>query len=86
MVFLAAPMTGWLADVQFGNYKVFRTGVVLLFISSVLNCLMKVLEAIFWEDSQVLEWIHVSISGTFFGNWCCYVYCYITASWSGSDA
>ena len=30
---LSAPLSGWLADAKFGNYKVFRAGAVLLFIS-----------------------------------------------------
>ena len=35
--FVSVPMTGWLADAKFGNYKVFRVGAVLLFISTVIN-------------------------------------------------
>ena len=32
------PIAGWLADVRYGNFKVFRFGVLLLFISTVLTC------------------------------------------------
>ncbi len=31
------PIAGWLADVRYGNFKVFRFGVLLLFISTVLT-------------------------------------------------
>ena len=44
MALFSAPLSGWLADAKLGNYKVFRFGVVLLFISTVLNCLLLVLE------------------------------------------
>ena len=33
-----APVAGWLADVKLGNYKLFRIGSVLTFLSSVLGC------------------------------------------------
>ena len=58
VVFVSAPLSGWLADAKFGNYKVFRVGVVLLFISAVLNCFLLILEELVWESSNVLEWIH----------------------------
>ncbi len=35
---LVGPLTGWLADAKFGNYKVVRFGVWLLFLATVLNC------------------------------------------------
>ena len=40
LAFLSAPLSGWLADAKFGNYVVFRAGAVLLFISTVINCLL----------------------------------------------
>ena len=33
-----APVGGWLADIKFGNYKLFRIGSILTFLSSVLGC------------------------------------------------
>ena len=36
---MCAPLTGWLADARLGNYKVFKTGCVFLFIASVMACL-----------------------------------------------
>ena len=36
---VCAPLTGWLADARLGNYKVFKTGCVFLFIASVMVCL-----------------------------------------------
>ena len=34
----ALPISGWLADSRFGNFKVFRAGCTLLFLGSVLSC------------------------------------------------
>ena len=31
---LSAPLSGWLADVRFGRYKIFKVGTILLFISA----------------------------------------------------
>ena len=33
-----APVTGWLADMKLGNYKLFKIGSILTFSSSVLGC------------------------------------------------
>ena len=38
VVLLALPLSGWLADSRFGNFKVFRAGCVLMFLGSVLLC------------------------------------------------
>ncbi len=34
-----APLAGWLADARYGNFKVFKFGVILLFFASVLACI-----------------------------------------------
>ena len=52
-------LSAWLADAKFGNYKVFRVGSVLLFISAVMNCLLLILDELVWENSYVLKWIHL---------------------------
>ena len=36
---VCAPLVGWLADARLGNYKVFKTGCMFLFIASVMACL-----------------------------------------------
>ena len=36
---VCALLAGWLADARLGNYKVFKTGCVFLFIASVMACL-----------------------------------------------
>ena len=36
VLFPALPLSGWLADSRFGNFKVFRAGCVLMFLGSVL--------------------------------------------------
>ncbi len=35
---LVAPLVGWLADAKFGNYKVVRFGVWLLFLAALIDC------------------------------------------------
>ena len=41
----AFPLSGWLADTHFGNFKVFKAGSVLLFLGSVLMCVCVLLAA-----------------------------------------
>ena len=57
MAFVAAPLSGWLADAKFGNYKVFRVGAVLLFIATVMNCLLLILETLVLETNAMLKWV-----------------------------
>ena len=57
--FVSAPLSGWLADAKFGNYKVFRVGAVLLFIATVMNCLFLLLEAKNLKINSTLTWIHM---------------------------
>ncbi len=38
------PIAGWLADVQYGNFKVFRFGVLLLFVSTVMTCIFLIIK------------------------------------------
>ena len=64
VIFLIAPLSGWLADTKFGNYKVFMAGVVLLFSSTALNCLLHIIEALVWENNYILVWIYISLAGT----------------------
>ena len=64
--FVSAPLSGWLADAKFGNYKVFRGGVVLLFISAVINCLFLTLEALVWSDNNVFKIIHLCMASSLF--------------------
>ncbi len=33
------PIAGWLADVRYGNFKMFKLGALLFFVSSVLTCI-----------------------------------------------
>ena len=77
LAFVCAPLSGWLADAKLGNYKMFRVGVVLLFISAVLNCLILILKALVWESNYVLEGIRLSAIGSLFVVGCCT--CIVTA-------
>ena len=52
---VSAPLSGWLADTRLGNYKTFRFGFVLLFISTVMSCLFLILEALVLESNVVLR-------------------------------
>ena len=51
---LSTLLVGWLADTKFGNYRLFKAGLVMLFIYTVLNCLLLLVEALLWENSQNL--------------------------------
>ena len=66
-VVVSAPLSGWLADAKFGNYKVFRVGAVLLFIVTVMNCLFLILEELFWEGNHTLKVGHLCSSLCFLG-------------------
>ena len=61
---VSAQLSGWLADAKFGNYKVFRAGAVLVFIATVMNCLLLILEEVVWKNNQSLKWIHLCLVST----------------------
>ena len=81
--FASAPLSGWLADAKLGNYKVFRVGVVLLFISAVMNCFFLILEALVLENNHVLEGIKFCAIWSAFAVGCCA--CIVTALPLGLD-
>ncbi len=59
---LTVPLAGWLADAKFGNYKVVRFGVWLLFLATVFNCFYNVI-APFVDNTLVLSlFVLVTIS------------------------
>ena len=82
LLFVSAPLSGWLADAKFGNYKVLKIGIVLLFISAVMNCLYLTVEALGWSNS-VLKWMHTCIVYNIFIVGCCV--CMVTALPFGLD-
>ena len=63
---ISAPLLGWLADAKFGNYKVFKFGAVLLFVSTVVNCLKLILEQVVWNSNHVLNSIYLCLGGSLF--------------------
>ena len=75
--FVSAPLSGWLADAKFGNYKVFRVGAVLLFIATVMNCFLQVTEAALLRESKLyaLKWVslHLCYSVFVIGGCACIV-------------
>ena len=80
---VSAPLSGWLADSKFGNYRVFRVGTVLLFLSTVINCLCMILKQLVWENNDVLKWIHLCLTGTIFVIGACA--CFVTSLPLGLD-
>ncbi len=38
------PIAGWLADVRYGNFKVFKFGALLIFVSTVLTCICLIIK------------------------------------------
>ena len=81
--FVAAPLSGWLADTKFGIYIVFRVGAVLLFIATVVNCLLLIMQELVWEGNHILKWIHLCLgSGIFVAGGCA---CFVTALPLGLD-
>jgi len=56
-----APLSGWLADVKYGNYKVFKAGCMVMFISSVLACVCVLIQENIEEDSVLSKAISVGI-------------------------
>ena len=81
---LSAPAAGWMADAKFGNYRVFKTGVALLFLYSTLNCLSIIFEALFWENNKItFSWINFILYSSFFMIGSCM--CAVTALPLGLD-
>ena len=83
LVAVSAPLSGWLADAKFGNYKVFIVGAVLLFISTVINCLLLILEELVWENNCVLKWTGLCLCSSLFVAGGCA--CFVTALPLGLD-
>ena len=59
-------LCGWLADAKFGNYRVFRAGAVLLFISMTIGCLLLILEVLILKWSFELKWIQICLGCSLF--------------------
>ena len=43
--------------------KAFRVGAILLYIDTVMNCLLLILEELLWQDSYVLKCVHLVLCG-----------------------
>ena len=39
VIIVAALLSGWLADSRYGNYRIFKMGSLILFVTAVINCL-----------------------------------------------
>ena len=63
LLILSALLSGWLADVYLGHYRVAKVGFILLFASTVLQCLLVVVLEISGENfSMALRTLSVSVS------------------------
>ena len=83
IVLVCTPLSGWLADAKFGNYKVFIAGAVLLFISTAINCLLLILETLIWEENIILRLIELCLGYSLFAVGACA--CIVTALPLGLD-
>lgn len=52
VVVISIPLSGWLADAKFGNFKVFKGGSIMLFFGSVLVCVCTLAVTSQPKDSQ----------------------------------
>ena len=83
VILVSAPLSGWLADAKFGNYKVFSFGVVLLFLSTVINGLLLIIEALVLKSNYLLNWTRLFLASSLFAVGACA--CIITALPLGLD-
>ena len=60
--FVLAPLYGWLADVYFGNYKVFKSGMILSCLAAVLSCICVLILMNVNENNTVLHFISGGVS------------------------
>ena len=44
----------------------FKFGVLSLFLSTVINCIMLILDTLVWNDSHIARWTRLIVSGTLF--------------------
>ncbi len=67
------PIYGWLADVQYGNLKVFRFGVLLFFVSTVLNCICLVIKEEGIHPTVTMVATTAAVLGAYLGGSACTV-------------
>ena len=64
--FFAAPLTGWLADTKLGNYRVVKSAMTLIFLSTVSSCLC-LLIALSTTDLTFVVMRSISLAGLVIG-------------------
>ena len=62
LLIVLAPLIGWLADVYFGSYKVFKTGLILVFQAAILSCVCILILMNVDESSAVSLVVSVGVS------------------------
>ncbi len=79
---ISVPLSGRLSNAKLGNYRVFSIGCVLLFVSTVILCLVLVMEELNIH-SDVLLWVHFTVGVMFWILGFCM--CIVTALQLGID-
>ena len=83
LVFICTPLIGWLADAKFGNLKVFKVGLILIFVSATVGRIGKEIiteyQSIPKDASEVYNTINtfIGVIGT--------VICFVTSLQLGLD-
>ena len=67
------PIAGWLADVRYGNLKVFRFGALLFFVSTVLNCICLVIKEEGIHPTVTMVATTAAVLGAYLGGSACVV-------------
>ncbi len=75
------PIAGWLADVRYGNFKVFKFGALLMFVSTVLICICLIMSIERVHPTVTLITSTAAVLGAYLG--CCA--CIVTALQLGLD-
>ena len=61
LLYVSVPLAGWLADRKFGNYKVFRSGSVLIFLATIVSSTQTILSKLFTENAD-LTWKGITLA------------------------
>ena len=72
-IIACTPIAGWLADIRYGNFKVFRFGALLFFVSTVLTCICLIIEEEGVHPTLTRVAITVALLGSYLGVSACIV-------------
>ncbi len=80
-IIACTPIAGWLADIRYGNFKVFRFGALLFFVSTVLTCIFMIIK----EEGVHPTVTRVAITAAVLGAYLGFSACALTALQLGLD-